>query len=41
MALLRQIWALTVKNLLIILIRPWFTTPLRAFFLPVIFIGFL
>lgn len=41
MLLLRQIWTLTVKNLLIVLVRHPFSTPLRCFLLPVIFIGFL
>ncbi|PGH09402.1 hypothetical protein AJ80_07677, partial [Polytolypa hystricis UAMH7299] len=41
MAFLRQIWTLTVKNLLITLFRPYISTPLRAFWLPVIFIAFL
>jgi ATP-binding cassette, subfamily A (ABC1), member 3 len=42
MALLpRQIAALTVKNLLIALVRHWFSTPFRAFLLPVVFIAFL
>ncbi|KAK2811523.1 hypothetical protein FQN50_002146 [Emmonsiellopsis sp. PD_5] len=41
MAFVRQIWTLTLKNLLITLVRPWFTTPLRALFLPVIFIAFI
>jgi ATP-binding cassette, subfamily A (ABC1), member 3 len=42
MALLpRQIAALTIKNLLIALVRHWFSTPFRAFLLPCIFIGFL
>ncbi|KAJ9663808.1 hypothetical protein H2198_000568 [Neophaeococcomyces mojaviensis] len=39
--MLRQVWALTVKNLLIAFVRHWASTPFRAFFLPVIFIGFL
>lgn len=39
--MLRQIWALSVKNFLVVLIRHWASTPFRAFFLPVIFIGFL
>lgn len=39
--MLRQTWALTVKNLLIALVRHWASTPFRAFLLPVIFIGFL
>ena len=37
----RQIWALTIKNLLIALTRHWASTPFRAFLLPVIFVGFL
>ncbi|KAG8529724.1 uncharacterized protein KY384_005205 [Bacidia gigantensis] len=41
MLFLRQIWALTWKNILLILYRHPFTTPLRAFLLPVIFVGFL
>ena len=41
MLLLRQIRTLTWKNFLIILIRHPFSTPLRCFLLPVIFIGFL
>ena len=39
--LLRQTWTLTWKNLLIVLLRHPFSTPLRCFLLPVIFIGFL
>lgn len=39
--LLRQIWTLTVKNLLITLVRPRVTTVLRAFILPVVFIVFM
>lgn len=41
MAFGRQVWTLIVKNILITLVRPWFTTLIRAFFLPVIFIAFL
>ena len=41
MLFLRQVWALTWKNLLIVLYRHPFSTPLRCFLLPVIFIGFL
>ncbi|EEH42644.2 uncharacterized protein PADG_07464 [Paracoccidioides brasiliensis Pb18] len=41
MIFLRQVWALTVKNLLITIVRPWFTTPLRALLLPVVFIAFI
>jgi ATP-binding cassette subfamily A (ABC1) protein 3 len=37
----RQIWTLTVKNLLVALVRHWFSTPIRAFLLPVVFIAFL
>ncbi|KAF7717435.1 Uncharacterized protein PECH_000926 [Penicillium ucsense] len=36
---LQQVWTLTVKNLLITLIRPSFTTVLRAFVLPVVFVA--
>lgn len=39
MNLLRQTWILTLKNLLVILVRPSATTTLRAFVLPVIFIA--
>ena len=39
--MLRQIWALTVKNLLVALVRHPYSTPFRAFLLPVIFIAFL
>lgn len=39
--MLRQIWALSIKNFLIVLVRHWASTPFRAFFLPVIFVGFL
>ncbi|RMZ79683.1 hypothetical protein DV738_g3253, partial [Chaetothyriales sp. CBS 135597] len=38
---LRQIWTLTAKNLLLALVRHWFSTPLRAFVLPCIFVAFL
>lgn len=38
---LRQIVTLTNKNLLIALVRHWFSTPFRAFLLPCVFIGFL
>ncbi|RMD40944.1 hypothetical protein DV735_g4216, partial [Chaetothyriales sp. CBS 134920] len=38
---LRQIWTLTAKNLLLVLVRHWFSTPLRAFVLPCIFVAFL
>jgi hypothetical protein len=38
---LRQTWTLTVKNLLIVLVRPSVTTTLRALVLPVIFVAFM
>ncbi|PKX97213.1 putative ABC transporter [Aspergillus novofumigatus IBT 16806] len=38
---LRQIWTLTVKNLLVVFVRPSFTTTLRALVLPVIFVAFI
>lgn len=38
---LRQIWTLTVKNLLVVFVRPSFTTTLRALVLPVIFVAFM
>ena len=41
MLFLRQTAILIHKNILIVLIRHAFTTPLRCFLLPVIFIGFL
>ncbi|PGH05330.1 hypothetical protein GX51_03051 [Blastomyces parvus] len=41
MGFARQVWTLTVKNLLLTLVRPYLTTPFRAFLLPVIFIAFL
>lgn len=41
MLFLRQAWTLTVKNITIVLFRHAFSTPLRCFLLPVIFIGFL
>ncbi len=37
----RQVKTLTVKNLVIALIRHWFSTTIRAFILPCIFVGFL
>lgn len=37
MAFLRQTWTLTKKNLLIVLGRHWFSTTVRAFIAPVIF----
>ncbi|KMU83259.1 ATP-binding cassette sub-family A member 7 [Coccidioides immitis H538.4] len=41
MIFLRQVWTLFLKNILITLVRPWFTTSIRAFILPVIFVAFL
>lgn len=38
---LRQVWTLTVKNLLVVLVRPLFTTVIRALVLPVVFIAFM
>ena len=38
---LRQVWTLTVKNLLVVLVRPLFTTLIRALVLPVVFIAFM
>ncbi|KAF7122992.1 hypothetical protein CNMCM5793_001168 [Aspergillus hiratsukae] len=38
---LRQIWTLTVKNLLVVFVRPSLTTTLRALVLPVIFVAFI
>lgn len=38
---LRQVWTLTVKNLLVVLVRPLFTTVMRALVLPVIFVAFM
>ncbi|KEF63673.1 ATPase [Exophiala aquamarina CBS 119918] len=37
----RQVITLTLKNILITFLRHWFSTTLRAFLLPVIFVGFL
>ncbi|KAL3458549.1 hypothetical protein BJX64DRAFT_292046 [Aspergillus heterothallicus] len=37
----RQAWTLTVKNLLVVLVRPLFTTILRALILPVFFVAFI
>ncbi|EEP78973.1 conserved hypothetical protein [Uncinocarpus reesii 1704] len=41
MAFFRQVWTLFVKNVLITLVRPWLTTSIRAFLLPVVFVAFL
>lgn len=40
-ALARQTWTLHKKNIRITVIRHWFSTFLRAFLLPVIFVGFI
>ncbi|KAL3481817.1 hypothetical protein BJX99DRAFT_253340 [Aspergillus californicus] len=39
--LFRQTWTLTVKNLLVVLVRPFFTTILRALILPICFVAFI
>lgn len=41
MTFARQTWTLTAKNIRIVLLRHTFSTTIRAFLLPVIFIGFL
>ena len=41
MAFRRQTWTLTAKNIRIVLFRHAFSTTIRAFLLPIIFIGFL
>lgn len=41
MPFFRQTWTLVLKNILIVLVRHAFSTPLRCFFLPVIFTIFL
>lgn len=41
MAFLRQTWTLTKKNILIVLGRHWFTTTVRAFVAPIIFMFFI
>ena len=41
MLLARQTWTLVYKNILIVLFRHAFTTPLRCFLLPVVFTAFL
>ncbi|KAI9370395.1 hypothetical protein BJX61DRAFT_544684 [Aspergillus egyptiacus] len=38
---LRQTWTLILKNLLVVLVRPLFTTSLRALILPVCFVAFI
>ncbi|KAI7775900.1 hypothetical protein LA080_006110 [Diaporthe eres] len=40
MALMRQTWTLTKKNLLIVLVRHGFFTTIRAFLAPIIFVSF-
>lgn len=35
----RQTWTLTVKNLLIVFVRHWFSTTFRALVLPIVFVG--
>jgi ATP-binding cassette subfamily A (ABC1) protein 3 len=37
----RQVTTLTLKNIFIAFIRHWFSTTIRAFLLPVVFVGFL
>ncbi|VUC26571.1 unnamed protein product [Clonostachys rosea] len=37
----QQVWALTLKDLRIILFGPWISTPIRAFIFPVLFVVFL
>lgn len=39
MALMRQTWTLTKKNLLIVLVRHGFFTTIRAFLAPIIFVS--
>lgn len=41
MGFIRQVWTLTLKDLLLVLGRKWFTTPVRAFFFPIIFMFFI
>ncbi|ERF69960.1 hypothetical protein EPUS_08771 [Endocarpon pusillum Z07020] len=41
MGFIRQTWTLTVKNLLIVFVRRWFSTILRALVLPVAFMFFI
>lgn len=41
MIFFRQVWTLIVKNLLITFVRPSFTTTIRAFVLPVVFVAFM
>ncbi|PSR83555.1 hypothetical protein BD289DRAFT_369789 [Coniella lustricola] len=37
MAVLRQAWVLTKKNLLVVFVRHWFFTTIRAFLAPIVF----
>lgn len=39
MGLLRQAWVLTKKNLLVVFIRHWVFTTIRAFLAPIVFVG--
>ena len=41
MGLVKQTWTLTKKNLRIAFVRQWFTTSVRAFFAPIIFMFFI
>ncbi|KAK3063321.1 hypothetical protein LTS18_001340, partial [Coniosporium uncinatum] len=41
MAFLRQTWTLTRKNIQIVLVRHWFSTLIRAFVMPIIFMFFI
>jgi ATP-binding cassette subfamily A (ABC1) protein 3 len=38
MAILKQTWILTKKTLLIVGVRQWFFTSVRAFWAPIIFV---
>jgi hypothetical protein len=39
MGFVRQTWTLTKKNLRIAVVRNWFSTFLRAFLLPIVFVN--
>ncbi|KAF2474469.1 P-loop containing nucleoside triphosphate hydrolase protein [Lindgomyces ingoldianus] len=41
MAFFRQTWTLTKKNLLVVFVRHWFFTSIRAFWAPIIFMFFI
>ncbi|KAF2727755.1 P-loop containing nucleoside triphosphate hydrolase protein [Polyplosphaeria fusca] len=41
MALLKQTWTLTKKNILVVFVRHWFFTSVRAFWAPIIFMFFI